>query len=93
MRRLLIVFVRLYQAAISPFIAPSCRYTPTCSEYVVEAIRGHGIVRGCWLALRRIGRCHPGFEGGYDPVPETASSNKHNAIKQNPENGKSPESH
>lgn len=92
MRRLLTGLVRFYQLAMSPYIAPSCRYTPTCSEYTIESIEKHGIFRGTWLALRRIGRCHPGFEGGYDPVPEKKPSNNH-VIEQNQKTEKSPESH
>ena len=102
MRRLLIALVRFYQMAVSPYFAPSCRYTPTCSSYAIEAIRSHGIFRGSWLAIYRIGRCHPWCEGGYDPVPSSKStgckdsdcrSKDHNAIKHNPEIGHSSENH
>ena len=68
-RRLLIGVVRLYQAGISPLTPPSCRYTPTCSAYAVEALERHGALRGGWLAVRRIFRCHPWGGSGYDPVP------------------------
>lgn len=61
--------VRFYQLAISPWFPGSCRYTPTCSSYAVEALRVHGVRRGGWLALRRIGRCHPWGGYGFDPVP------------------------
>lgn len=74
MRWLLIKFIRGYQLLISPFLAPSCRFEPTCSHYALEALRKHGSWRGSWLALKRIGRCHPFCEGGYDPVPEPACS-------------------
>ncbi len=67
--RLLLVLIRGYQRAISPLLPPSCRYAPTCSQYAIEAIAGHGVLRGSWLALKRLGRCHPGRAGGYDPVP------------------------
>ncbi len=70
MRKILIGLIRIYQYAISPFLPPHCRYTPTCSTYAVEAIGRFGILRGGWMALRRIGRCHPWHEGGHDPVPE-----------------------
>jgi putative membrane protein insertion efficiency factor len=60
--------VRLYQLAASPFPSP-CRYAPSCSTYAVEALERHGIVRGGWLAVRRIARCHPFGGSGYDPVP------------------------
>lgn len=62
--------IRLYQLTISPFLGPNCRYAPSCSEYALEAIRRFGPLRGGWLALRRIGRCHPWGGSGYDPVPE-----------------------
>ncbi len=69
MRKLFIGLIRIYQYAISPYLPPHCRYTPTCSSYAVEAIGRFGILRGGWMALRRLGRCHPWKEGGYDPVP------------------------
>lgn len=65
----LILLVRFYQKCISPLKPPSCRFTPTCSEYAIEALRKHGPVKGSWLALRRILRCHPWGGSGYDPVP------------------------
>jgi putative membrane protein insertion efficiency factor len=61
--------IRLYQVALSPFLGPACRYQPTCSEYAAGAVHRHGVLRGGWLALRRIGRCHPLGGAGYDPVP------------------------
>lgn len=61
--------VHFYRYAISPLLPPSCRYTPTCSQYVIEALRLHGPLRGSWLAIRRILRCHPWGGSGYDPVP------------------------
>jgi len=61
--------IRFYQLAISPMTHASCRYTPTCSQYAVEAIRKYGPVNGGWLALKRIARCHPWGGHGYDPVP------------------------
>lgn len=66
---LLILPIRFYQLAISPMFPPSCRFVPTCSQYAIEALRRHGPLRGSWLALRRILRCHPWNPGGYDPVP------------------------
>jgi putative membrane protein insertion efficiency factor len=69
MRRFLIGVVRLYQVALSPLLPASCRYTPSCSVYAIEALERYGAARGSWLALRRIGRCHPFHAGGYDPVP------------------------
>lgn len=61
--------VRGYQLFISPFVPPSCRFHPTCSHYAIEALRKHGAIRGLWLAIRRIARCHPWHPGGHDPVP------------------------
>ena len=61
--------VHFYRYAISPLLPPSCRYTPTCSQYAIEALRLHGPLRGSWLAIRRILRCHPWGGSGYDPVP------------------------
>jgi putative membrane protein insertion efficiency factor len=68
-RRLLIWLVKGYQYLISPLMPPSCRYLPTCSEYTVEALRKHGVIKGSWLAVKRIARCRPGCAGGHDPVP------------------------
>lgn len=67
--RAVLALLRLYRIAISPLRPPSCRYAPTCSEYAVVAIERFGALRGGWLALRRLLRCHPFHAGGYDPVP------------------------
>lgn len=67
--RLLILLVRGYQLGISPLMSRNCRFSPSCSQYAIEAVRTHGALRGAWLSLRRIGRCHPWHPGGYDPVP------------------------
>lgn len=64
-----ILLVKLYQWCISPLTPPSCRFTPTCSQYAVEALQKYGPLKGGYLALRRILRCHPGGGSGYDPVP------------------------
>ena len=66
---LLIVLVRFYQYCISPLKPPCCRFTPTCSQYALQALRKHGPIKGSWLALKRILRCHPWGGSGYDPVP------------------------
>lgn len=65
----LIALVRFYQYGISPFTPPSCRFTPTCSQYALEALRKYGPLKGGWLTLRRLARCHPWGGHGYDPVP------------------------
>jgi putative membrane protein insertion efficiency factor len=65
----LIGLLRAYRAVISPLYGQVCRYHPSCSAYALEAVREHGSVRGSWLAVRRLGRCHPWAAGGYDPVP------------------------
>jgi putative membrane protein insertion efficiency factor len=61
--------VRLYQLTLSPWLGMNCRYQPTCSAYAIEALEIHGVLKGGWLALRRIARCHPWGGSGYDPVP------------------------
>ena len=66
---LLLLPIYSYRSCISPLTPPSCRYTPTCSEYAIQALRRHGPLRGSWLAIRRILRCHPWGGSGYDPVP------------------------
>jgi len=70
-RRAVAAPIRLYQRLISPLLPPSCRFLPTCSTYALTSIERFGVARGGWLALKRIARCHPFNEGGYDPVPAT----------------------
>lgn len=67
--RILALPVLFYRAAISPHFPPACRFTPSCSAYALEALRRHGAVKGLWLTIRRISRCHPWGGSGYDPVP------------------------
>ena len=67
--RPLVALLRAYKYAISPFLGLNCRFAPSCSEYAVEALERHGVVRGLLLAARRVSRCHPWHPGGYDPVP------------------------
>ena len=66
----MICVARGYQLFVSPILPQTCRFHPTCSGYAIEAIREHGAARGAWLALKRIGKCHPWGSGGFDPVPE-----------------------
>jgi uncharacterized protein len=69
MKTLLILFVRAYQILLSPLLpANTCRFHPTCSHYALEALRKYGAIKGTWLSIKRIGKCHPYHEGGYDPV-------------------------
>ncbi|HYM00734.1 MAG TPA: membrane protein insertion efficiency factor YidD [Blastocatellia bacterium] len=68
MGKVLIIVIRGYQLMISPILPPSCRFTPTCSQYALEAIQLHGPLRGIYLGMRRLLRCHPFHPGGYDPV-------------------------
>lgn len=67
--KILISLVRAYQIGISPYLGGHCRYRPTCSQYFIEAVEKYGALKGSWLGIRRILRCHPGRPGGYDPVP------------------------
>lgn len=69
-KRIFMGIIRLYQITISPILGANCRFIPTCSAYALEAIQTHGVVRGGWLSIKRIARCHPYHEGGFDPVPQ-----------------------
>lgn len=69
MRKLAISLIRFYKFGISPYIPSRCIHTPTCSEYAIQAVEQYGVLRGCWLAFRRLCRCHPFSKGGYDPLP------------------------
>ncbi|MEL0274466.1 MAG: membrane protein insertion efficiency factor YidD [Flavobacteriaceae bacterium] len=68
-KALFILLIRAYQSLISPLLPPSCRFTPSCSHYGIEALQKHGLIRGSYLTINRILRCHPWSKGGYDPVP------------------------
>ena len=63
------MLIRGYQLVVSPLLPPSCRFTPSCSQYALEAVNRHGALKGSWLAARRLARCHPFHPGGFDPVP------------------------
>ena len=76
MKRVLLALIRFYQRQISPCFPPCCRFTPTCSQYAIEAIEVHGAAKGLFLALKRILRCNPLLPGGYDPVPPRKGGNE-----------------
>jgi putative membrane protein insertion efficiency factor len=69
MKRVLLALIRAYRLALSPWWGNHCRFTPTCSQYAAEAVERHGALDGSWIAMRRVGRCHPWCHGGFDPVP------------------------
>jgi len=69
MKYVFMLLIRLYQFTIGPLLPPSCRFYPSCSHYGYEAVQKHGAIKGGWMAIKRIGRCHPFHPGGYDPVP------------------------
>jgi uncharacterized protein len=71
-----VLLVRFYQIAISPLLPSACRYTPTCSQYTIEALKTHGLFKGGWLSIRRIASCNPWGGRGYDPVPHKACRHK-----------------
>ena len=64
-----VLLIRFYQICISPFTPASCRFSPTCSHYTLEALKKHGLIKGSWLGIKRIAKCHPWGGSGYDPVP------------------------
>jgi len=64
--------IRLYQLTVSPLLGPACRFHPSCSQYTLEAVRRFGLIKGAWLGLRRLSRCHPWHPGGFDPVPRAS---------------------
>jgi putative membrane protein insertion efficiency factor len=70
LRKIPVGIIKFYQVVLSPMLGPTCRFHPSCSYYAIDAITQHGFVKGCWLSLRRVLRCHPLNDGGYDPVPE-----------------------
>ncbi len=72
----MILFIKVYQWVISPLIGPRCRFQPTCSHYGIEALRRFGAVKGSWLTIKRVLKCHPLNLGGYDPVPPKSDDNR-----------------
>jgi len=70
-KKIMIFLIRIYQIFISPLFPPTCRFYPTCSTYFIQALEKHGVVKGSYLGMKRILKCHPGNPGGYDPVPDT----------------------
>ncbi len=79
LRRCAVLPIELYRLTISPWIGPACRFTPSCSHYMQEAILRHGLLRGGWLGARRIARCHPWGGSGHDPVPPALAAHHHDA--------------
>lgn len=77
MQTILIFLIRVYQTILSPFLGNHCRFYPSCSNYALEALEKHGFLRGLWLSLRRVSRCHPWHEGGVDLVPEPNDKKSH----------------
>jgi putative membrane protein insertion efficiency factor len=69
MKKILISLVKFYQMCLSPFFVSRCRYTPTCSMYTIECLEKYGILKGFWLGIKRISKCRPGSQGGFDPIP------------------------
>jgi putative membrane protein insertion efficiency factor len=80
-RRLAMGLIRGYQVLVSPLLGPSCRFRPTCSAYALTSVERFGVIRGGWLAAKRIGRCHPWNPGGYDPVPDTLQASTAKATR------------
>ncbi len=76
MARLLILLIKGYQRIISPWFGNCCRFTPSCSQYGIEALRKYGFFKGTWLTIIRVGKCHPFHPGGFDPVPDVENDNK-----------------
>ena len=82
MKWILIGLLKAYRLLISPLYGQVCRYYPSCSAYALEAVQKHGALRGSWLAVRRVARCHPWAAGGYDPVPDRGTTGGHHPTEQ-----------
>ncbi len=74
--RVILLFVSIYQSMISPWLGPSCRHIPSCSNYMAEAVREWGALKGGWMGVKRVARCHPWGTSGYDPVPRAEEKNR-----------------
>jgi uncharacterized protein len=74
--KILVILVKFYQKALSPWLGSNCRFNPTCSHYMLQAVAEHGPYRGFWLGLKRLGRCHPWSAPGHDPVPPNDAKKK-----------------
>lgn len=85
MKWLVLRLIRLYQLVLSPIMGQQCRFYPTCSEYTREAVEIHGVIKGLWLGARRISRCHPFHEGGFDPVPGSSMAREGKDGEQPPD--------
>jgi putative membrane protein insertion efficiency factor len=83
LKKILILPIRFYQIAISPILGPKCRFQPTCSQYMIQAIEEWGIFKGTWLGIKRIGKCHPWGPHGHDPVPKKSSDDGQQKINRN----------
>ncbi|HUA23929.1 MAG TPA: membrane protein insertion efficiency factor YidD [Steroidobacteraceae bacterium] len=92
-RVIAICLIRCYQWTISPLLGPCCRFHPTCSHYTLEAVSRFGVLRGGWLGMRRIARCHPWHPGGLDPVPDSRARGNNRMVARGPGNGPGPLSH
>ena len=82
MKKILILLIRFYQKFISPMFPAKCRFYPTCSQYTLEAVKEHGAIKGTYLGIKRISKCHPFHEGGYDPVPKRKIKNSEEKEKE-----------
>jgi len=82
MKKIFILLIRFYQKFISPLFPAKCRYYPTCSQYTLEAIQEYGAIKGTYLGIKRILKCHPFHEGGYDPIPKRENKNSEGKKKE-----------
>ena len=82
LKKIFILPIRFYQYSISPLLGPKCRFNPTCSHYMIGAIEEWGVLKGIWLGLKRIGKCHPWGPHGYDPVPQNPAKQKSSSSKK-----------